>query len=66
MATTANQYYTIDNARKYTNYTITVLAYTSVGDGIKTKNFNCITHEDGKFSVVTFDKFSTNCTTIYA
>lgn len=46
--TTTNQYYTIDNARKYTNYTITVLAFTVIGDGLKTKNFHCITHEDGE------------------
>lgn len=48
MATTTNQYFTIENAHKYTNYTITVLAFTSVGDGIRTKNFHCITHEDGE------------------
>jgi hypothetical protein len=48
MATTTNQYFTIDNARKYTNYSITVVAFTSVGDGMKTKSFNCITHEDGE------------------
>lgn len=47
-ATTTNQYFTIDNARKYTNYTITVLAFTAIGDGTKTKNFHCITHEDGE------------------
>ena len=50
VATTANQYFTIDNARKYTNYTISVLAFTLMGDGVSTKNFNCITHEDGKSS----------------
>lgn len=49
LATTSNQYFTIDNARKYTNYSITVLAFTAVGDGTKTKNFHCITHEDGEF-----------------
>jgi hypothetical protein len=48
MATTTNQYFTIDNARKYTNYSITVVAFTSVGDGMKTKSFNCITLEDGE------------------
>jgi hypothetical protein len=44
--TTTNQYFTIDNAKKYTNYTISVLAFTSVGDGVKTKEFYCITNED--------------------
>jgi Fibronectin type III domain len=52
MATTTNQYFTIDNARKYTNYTITVLAFTSIGDGVKTKNFHCITHEDGELELL--------------
>lgn len=45
-ATTTNQYYTIDNTRKYTNYTISVVAYTSVGDGVKTKELICLTNED--------------------
>jgi len=31
-----NQYVTIENLRKYTNYTVWVLAYTKVGDGMKT------------------------------
>lgn len=48
VATTTNQYFTIDNARKYTNYTITVLAFTSIGDGVKTNNFHCVTLEDGE------------------
>lgn len=48
VATTTNQYYTIENAKKYTNYTISVLAFTSVGDGVKTKEFFCITNEDCK------------------
>ncbi|XP_070509703.1 cell adhesion molecule Dscam1 isoform X3 [Chironomus tepperi] len=46
VATTTNQYYTIENAMKFTNYTISVLAYTSVGDGVKTKEFYCLTNED--------------------
>lgn len=48
VATTTNQYYTIENARKFTNYTVNVLAYTSVGDGMKTKEFYCVTNEDCK------------------
>jgi len=44
-----NQYVTIENLRKYTNYTVWVLAYTKVGDGMKTKPFYCRTHEDGKW-----------------
>lgn len=41
-----NQYLTVDNLTKYTNYTIWVLAYTKIGDGVKTKPFNCRTNED--------------------
>lgn len=51
VATTTNQYFTIDNARKYTNYSVAVLAFTSVGDGMKTKSFHCITHEDGELEI---------------
>lgn len=43
-----NQYLTIDNLRKYTNYSVWVLAYTKVGDGVKSKQMSCQTHEDGK------------------
>lgn len=43
-----NQYITIENLRKYTNYTVWVLAMTKVGDGVKSKEFHCRTHEDGK------------------
>ncbi|CRK92906.1 CLUMA_CG006322, isoform A, partial [Clunio marinus] len=46
IVSTTNQYYTIDNARKHTNYTITVLSFTIVGDGVKTKKFHCTTYED--------------------
>jgi hypothetical protein len=46
---TVNQYYTIENLEKYSNYTFWVLAYTKVGDGATTNQFYCATHEDGKF-----------------
>ncbi|XP_055679736.1 cell adhesion molecule Dscam2 isoform X1 [Lutzomyia longipalpis] len=42
----SNQYLTVDNLHKFTNYTVWVLAYTKVGDGVKTKQFYCRTHED--------------------
>lgn len=45
-AKTTNQYLTIENLHKFTNYTVWVLAYTKVGDGVKTKPFYCTTHED--------------------
>ncbi|XP_037045508.1 Down syndrome cell adhesion molecule-like protein Dscam2 isoform X1 [Bradysia coprophila] len=41
-----NQYLTVENLKKYTNYSVTVLAYTKMGDGVKTKPFFCRTHED--------------------
>lgn len=43
---TTNQYQTIEDLHKFTNYTVWVLAYTKVGDGIKSKPFFCTTHED--------------------
>lgn len=43
-----NQYATLEGLSKYTNYSVWVLAYTKVGDGVKTKPFYCRTHEDGK------------------
>lgn len=43
---TTNQYLTVENLDKYTNYTIWVLAYTKVGDGVQTKPFSCRTNED--------------------
>lgn len=43
-----NQYLTVENLKKYTNYSIWVLAYTKVGDGVKTKQLFCRTYEDGK------------------
>lgn len=46
-----NQYLTVENLRKYTNYTVWVLAYTKIGDGAKTKPFFCRTHEDGMLKV---------------
>lgn len=49
-----NQYLTIENLKKYTNYSVWVLAYTKVGDGIKTKQFFCRTHEDGNFESFVF------------
>lgn len=51
-ATTTNQYFTIENALKFTNYTISILAYTSIGDGVKTHDIYCMTHEDGKQSSI--------------
>lgn len=37
----------LTDLRKYTNYTIQVLAYTRVGDGVPTTVTYCQTEEDG-------------------
>lgn len=46
-AKTNNQYMTLENLKKFTNYTFWVLAFTKVGDGVRTTSFFCTTHEDG-------------------
>lgn len=43
-----NQYLTVENLKKFTNYSVWALAYTKVGDGVKTKQLFCRTYEDGK------------------
>lgn len=45
-----NQYLTVENLQRYTNYSVSVLAFTKIGDGVKTKQFFCTTHEDGNVS----------------
>lgn len=40
------QYLTIENLKKFTNYSVTVLAYTKIGDGLKTQELFCRTSED--------------------
>lgn len=45
-----NQYLTVENLQKFTNYSVWVLAFTKIGDGVKTKQFFCTTHEDGNAS----------------
>lgn len=50
MLKSSNQYLTVENLQKYTNYSFWVLAYTKMGDGVKTKQFFCTTHEDGKWT----------------
>lgn len=34
--------------QKYANYSVTMWAFTQVGDGIKSRPFYCMTDEDGK------------------
>lgn len=45
----SNQYLTVESLKKYTNYSVWVLAYTKIGDGVKSKQFFCRTYEDSKF-----------------
>lgn len=56
-----NQYLTVENLKKYTNYSIWVLAYTKVGDGVKTKHLFCRTYEDGNFLYCIFVVANINC-----
>lgn len=39
---------TIPGLRKYTNYSITVMAFTISGDGVRSPSVFCHTDEDGK------------------
>lgn len=39
---------TIPGLKKYTNYSITVLAYTAAGDGVRSDPVYCHTDEDGE------------------
>lgn len=41
---------TIPSLHKYTNYSISVLAFTSSGDGVKSPPIYCRTEEDGKYA----------------
>jgi hypothetical protein len=40
---------TIQSLRKYTNYSISVLAFTSIGDGVRSPPAICCTEEDGTY-----------------
>lgn len=48
---TSMQRTTIPGLRKYTNYSITVLAYTARGDGVRSDPIYCQTEEDGKLTI---------------
>lgn len=43
-----NQYTTLTGLNKYTNYSITALAFTDIGDGVRSDPIYCHTEEDGK------------------
>ena len=42
---------TLENLEKFTNYTIRVLAFTSLGNGVSSQPFSLPTQEDGKFTM---------------
>lgn len=42
----------ITGLRKYTNYSIQVLAFTRMGDGVFSVPAFCYTEEDGKLSLI--------------
>ena len=38
--------------RKYTNYTLQVLAYTNGGEGVKSAPTHCLTDQDSELSLI--------------
>lgn len=44
----------ITGLKKFTNYSLQVLAFTKVGDGILTATTYCQTDEDGKFCITDY------------
>lgn len=38
----------LSGLRKFTNYSVQVLAFTRIGDGVESKALYCQTEEDGK------------------
>lgn len=40
----------LSGLRKFTNYSVQVLAFTRIGDGVESKPIYCQTEEDGKIS----------------
>lgn len=45
---TASSETILHGLKKYTNYSMEILAYTSGGDGVRTTPINCQTEQDGK------------------
>lgn len=48
----------ITGLRKFTNYSLQVLAFTKVGDGVHTATIYCQTDEDGKSFLLFFTNLS--------
>jgi Down syndrome cell adhesion molecule-like protein 1 len=45
----------LTSLRKYSNYSIQVLAYTRMGDGVSSQAIFCKTEEDGKLMIKTIE-----------
>lgn len=52
MKKTTNLETNLHALEKYTNYSVRVLAYTKIGDGMQSNPVYCLTEQDGKWSVV--------------
>lgn len=46
---TASSETILHGLKKYTNYSMEILAYTSGGDGVRSNLIHCQTDQDGKF-----------------
>ncbi|KAG4065278.1 hypothetical protein HA402_012720, partial [Bradysia odoriphaga] len=55
---TASSDTVLHGLKKYTNYTMQVLATTSGGDGVRSPPIHCQTEQDGKFSVTSRQRTS--------
>ena len=47
---------TLDDLEKFTNYTIRVFAFTSLGNGVSSQPFSLPTQEDGKLTMFLFGR----------
>lgn len=48
MKKTTNLETNLHALEKYTNYSVKILAYTKVGEGVQSNPIYCLTEEDGK------------------
>lgn len=55
---TASSDTVLHGLKKYTNYTMQVLATTSGGDGVRSTPIHCQTEQDGKFFRNKTDQFT--------
>lgn len=55
---TASSETILHGLKKYTNYSMEILAYTSGGDGVRSNLIHCQTDQDGKFGLLKLEKSS--------